>query len=145
MKVTITNNINLVELFDGVTDKMKSQLQSWGSQTVLEVRNNSNFPFDTGRLNRSVNGEYTETQTGASYKITANTPYAAYQEFGTILRFDSRYTSELGLTAYAADFKSKNPVIRTGGIPARRYFFGPIRRNFEELLKTLNKTLNDSR
>jgi hypothetical protein len=145
MKVTITSNINLVEMFDGVTDKMKSQLQEWGTKTVLDVRNNSNFPFDTGTLNRSTNGEYTETQTGATYTISANTPYAAYQEFGTILRFDSSYTSGLGLTSYASDFQSKNPVIKTGGIPAKRYFFGPIRGNFEDLLKTLTKTLNDSR
>jgi hypothetical protein len=142
MKVTITSNINLVEMFDGVTKQMKSELQSWGAQTVLDIRNNANFPFDTGRLNRSINGQYSETDTGAKYVIEANTPYAAYVEFGTILRFDSKYTSELGLTSYAADFKSKNPVIKTGGTRPRRYFFGPVRRNFEELLVKLRKTIN---
>ena len=86
MKVTITSNINLVEMFDGVTKQMKSELQTWGAQTVLDIRNNANFPFDTGRLNRSINGQYSETETGAKYVIEANTPYAAYVEFGTILR-----------------------------------------------------------
>jgi hypothetical protein len=144
MKVQIKSNINLVELFEGVTDKMKIELQQWGAQTVLDIRNNANFPFDTGALNRSVNGQYKETEFGATYIIDAGSRYAAYQEFGTILKFDPSYTSELGLTSYASQFKGKG-IIKTGGVPARRYFFRPVRRKFEELLKTLNKTLNDSR
>lgn len=144
MKVDIKSNINLVELFEGVTDKMKLDLQEWGAQTVIDIRNNSNFPFDTGRLNRSVNGQYKQTEFGATYQIDANTPYAAYQEFGTILKFDGKYTSELGLSSYASQFIGAG-LIKTGGIRPRKFFFGPVRRNFEELLKTLSKTLNDRR
>ena len=137
MIVKIQKNFNLVKIAEDITQEMSTAFQEWGKETVNDIRSNPNFPFDTGRLNRSVNGQYKATEKGVSYTIGTDVHYAPYQEFGTILRFDENYTSGLGLTSYASQFKGAG-IIKTGGVPARRYFFGPVRRNFEELLKRLN-------
>lgn len=137
MIVKINRNFNLVTIAEQMSDEMKTAFQEWGKETVNDIRSNPNFPFDTGRLNRGIQGQYQQTEKGVRYIIGTDVPYAPYQEFGTILRFDANYTSGLGLTSYASQFKGAG-IIKTGGIPARRYFFGPVRRNFEELLKRLN-------
>ena len=137
MKVTIKRNFNFIKIAEDISDEMSTAFQEWGKETVNDIRSNPNFPFDTGKLNRSVNGTFQTTDKGVKYTIGTDVHYAPYQEFGTILRFDASYTSQNGLTGYASQFKGAG-IVKTGGIPARRYFFGPVRRNFEELIKTLN-------
>lgn len=140
MIVTIQNNINLVEIAEKITDRMKAELKEWGPETTLEIRNSPNFPFDTGALNRGIKGQFIETEKGANYTIVADVPYAAYQEFGTILRFDSSYTSGLGLTNYASQFKGAG-IIKSGGVRSRQFFFRPVRSRFEILLQKLRESI----
>lgn len=140
MKVTIKRNFNFIKIAEDISDEMSTAFQEWGKETVNDIRSNPNFPFDTGKLNRSVNGTFQTTDKGVKYTIGTDVHYAPYQEFGTILRFDASYTSQNGLTGYASQFKGAG-IVKTGGIPARRYFFGPVRRNFEELIKTLNRII----
>lgn len=145
MIVKIERNFSFIKFAETVNKKMVDELQDWGQDTVLDIRNHPNFPFDTGALNRGINSSLKKKERGATLEIGTNTPYAPYQEFGTILRFDASYTAGLDLTSYASQFKGRG-IIKSGGIPARRYFFGPVRRNFEELIVRLNKILaNDSR
>lgn len=145
MIVKINRNFSLITIADELSKKMTDELQEWGDETLLDIRNHPRFPFDTGALNSSINRQYEKTQAGARLQIGSNLHYAPYQEFGTILRFDASYTSSLNLTAYASQFKGTGKI-KTGGIPARRFFFSTIRANFEDLIVRLNRTLaNDSR
>lgn len=137
MIVKINRKFNLVSIAEDITDEMSTAFQEWGKETVNDIKSNPNFPFDTGRLNRSIQGQFQTTDKGVRYTIGTDVSYAPYQEFGTVLRFDPNYTSQYGLTSYASQFKGAG-IVKTGGVPARRYFFGPVRRNFEELLKRLN-------
>jgi hypothetical protein len=137
MIVKINRNFNLVSIAEDITDEMSTAFQEWGKDTVNDIRSSPNFPFDTGKLNRSIQGQFQTTDKGVRYTIGTNVHYAPYQEFGTILRFDPNYTSQNGLTSYASQFKGSG-IIKNGGIPARRYFFGPVRRKIEDLIKTLN-------
>lgn len=140
MIVRIKRNFNFIKIADDITNEMSTAFQEWGKETVNDIRSNPNFPFDTGRLNRSINETFEKTDNGVKYTIGTDVHYAPYQEFGTILRFDSGYTGQYGLLDYASQFKGAG-IVTKGGIPARRYFFGPVRRNFEELIKTLNRIM----
>lgn len=142
MIVKINRNFSFIKIAEEVTKKMTDELQDWGDETLLDIRNHPNFPFKTGALNRSINRSFSAKKDGAVLEIGTNIPYAPFQEFGTILRFDASYTSGLSLTSYASQFKGQG-IIKTGGIPARRFFFSTVRRNFEDLIVRLNKTLAD--
>lgn len=98
--------VNLVQEVDAEMGAVAKRFENRAVEAV---------PVDNGLLKGAIT---TERKGEMDYEVTAGKDYAAYVEFGTITLV--RVPAEL--TAYAMQFKGKG-IRKTGGMPARPYFF----------------------
>jgi HK97 gp10 family phage protein len=90
-------------------------------------------PVDTGYLK---NGITFTRLSPMNFEIVSSAPYSAYVEFGTI----TMVSVPAELTSYAAQFKGKG-IKKTGGMPARPFFFVQVPWAQVELNKHLKEVV----
>jgi hypothetical protein len=91
-------------------------------------------PVDNGFLKNGITFQRISVM---NYEVSSNAPYSAYVEFGTI----TMVSVPAELTTYALQFKGKG-ILKTGGMPARPFFFvhlpwarTEINKNLKEVVK----------
>lgn len=135
VKAQIRSNIQVLDFMKEVLKDVKDGIQEYQTTTVAQMK--AKAPVDEGTLRDNIYGQISDN--GLTSTIVADTYYAAYQEFGTIQRYDSAYATKNDVDQYALQFKVYGPKQPSGGTPAKRYFFGPARANFIALIDKLNK------
>lgn len=94
---------------------------------------------DTGKLAQQIRAQ----RVGVNrIQVVADTPYAAYVEFGTGRFVDLSNLKPLGIPKmYAEQFKGKG--LRKVNLTARPYFFTSATAEFKELEKRLNSRIKN--
>jgi len=128
MKVKIEDNINLLKFAEEVTDSLRDAVKEYHFKTLNAMRRD--VPVgETGRLKSSISGALSNNELTSVIEATA--PYAPYQEFGTLGRYDGGYANSLGLDSYASQLKRGDVG---NAVPARRFFFKNSNANFIRLV-----------
>jgi HK97 gp10 family phage protein len=91
-------------------------------------------PIDTGYLKNKLSVRHVSVM---NWEVVSEAPYSAYVEFGTI----TMVSVPAELTTYALQFKGKG-ILKTGGMPARPFFFvhlpwarTEVNKNLKEVVK----------
>lgn len=132
-----------VEGLDRLIKKMGSLPENVKNEVDAELADTANSfvnravnaaPVDTGFLKNGITFERIGVM---NYEVTSHAPYSAYVEFGTI----TMVSVPAELTSYASQFKGKG-IKKTGGMPARPFFFvqvpwaqAQLNKNLKEVVK----------
>jgi len=110
-----------------------------GITSLKIVESAKNYvPVKDGNLKSSIGAERQNKQ---NVRVFAKAVYAPYIEFGTGRGVTLREIDQLGIPrSYAEQFKGKGKG--RGFVYARPYFFPAVRKEFDELEKRLDSTLN---
>jgi hypothetical protein len=110
-----------------------------GITSLKIVESAKNYvPVKDGNLKSSIGAERQNKQ---NVRVFAKAVYAPYIEFGTGRGVTLREIDQLGIPrSYAEQFKGKGKG--RGFVYARPYFFPAVRKEFDELEKRLDLTLN---
>ena len=110
-----------------------------GITSLKIVESAKNYvPVKDGNLKSSIGAERQNKQ---NVRVFAKAVYAPYVEFGTGRGVTLREIDQLGIPrSYAEQFKGKGKG--RGFVYARPYFFPAVRKEFDELEKRLDLTLN---
>ena len=110
-----------------------------GITSLKIVESAKNYvPVKDGNLKSSIGAERQNKQ---NVRVFAKAVYAPYIEFGTGRGVTLREIDQLGIPrSYAEQFKGKRKG--RGFVYARPYFFPAVRKEFDELEKRLDLTLN---
>ena len=116
VQVTVEGADALAASLDRVGSEL-DQLQDAGTKAgqLVRQRAQSNAPVDTGRLARSIRAD----ATGTEVTVGAYTPYAAFQEFGTVYVPASPYlrpaleaSQTQVVDAYAGEIEQKMATVK---------------------------------
>jgi len=127
MKVLVSkvgSSTSVIEVITGIIDRVEKEARDYASHAERIVLDRT--PFETGYLKSNTGVRLDISNSSIIVEFKSRAPYAAYQEFGTIEWVDTGYIATHGLDSFAGQFKSGTRKT-TGGVPSKRYFFGPIR------------------
>jgi hypothetical protein len=133
MIVKTQNNFTVKGLTQELEEYLSKELLEFEQKTLRDI--DRDVPRDSHELANSIQSDFDKNN--LAVRIGTDVPYAPYQEFGTIERYDGGYASSEGVSEYASQFQSAGSTKTTGGVFSRSYFFKNIRANFFQMLNRI--------
>ena len=116
---------------NNLVDKVKQAVEMAGRLTERDAKVDA--PKDTNTLYKSI--FYESTRSGLGARVTANTHYAAYQEFGT----GGKVNIPAGFEKIAREFKGKSE--RQMDMKPQPYLIPNAKKNYLKMIERIKRII----